>query len=154
IQNSHGYFSAAEMIPGGAPPEQNTSARTGAIRQALRNGTRNEAAEYARLGIGMERDFGRAALDPSGNWLGAWFAADLGIAIVSCERGDIRQSPNGILVYDDSGVREIQIARGASPSTWYLQLQELYNVVVLGQRDFHNGTWGMATLEAALAITE
>lgn len=154
IQNSFGYFSADEMIPSGARLEQNTSAQTGAIRSALRNGTRNEAADYLKLGIGRSQDFGEAALDPQGGWLGAWYAADLGIVIISCERGDIRQSPNGIYVYDDNGVREFKIARGKSPSTWYLQLQELYNVVVLGQRDFHNGRWGMATLEAALAITE
>jgi phthalate 4,5-cis-dihydrodiol dehydrogenase len=154
MQNSFGYFSAEELIPDGARPEHNASARTGAIRSALRNGTRNEAADYARLGIGQSRDFGQAALDPRGSWMGAWFAADLGVVIVSCEHGDIRQSPNGLYVYDDDGVREIKIARGASPSTWYLQLDELYNVVVLGQKDFHNGRWGMATLEAALAITE
>jgi phthalate 4,5-cis-dihydrodiol dehydrogenase len=154
IQNSFGYFNAQEMIPDGASPEQNKSARTGKIRGQLRDGTRNEAAEYQKLGIGRDRDFGAAALDPQGGWMGAWYADDLGIALISCERGDIRQSPNGIYVYDDSGVREYRIARGASPSTWYLQLRELYNVVVLGQRDFHNGRWGMATLEAALAITE
>ena len=154
IQNSFGYFSADEMIPSGASPRQNKSAQTGAIRKALRDGTRNEAADYQKMGIGRARDFGAAALDPQGGWMGAWFAADLGVVIVSCERGDIRQSPDGVYVYDDDGVREFKIARGASPSTWYLQLQELHNVVVLGQKDFHNGRWGMATLEAALAITE
>jgi phthalate 4,5-cis-dihydrodiol dehydrogenase len=154
IQNSFGYFNAQEMIPDGAKPEQNKSAKTGAIRKGLRDGTRDEAAEYQKLGIGRAQDFGAAALDPKGDWLGAWYADDLGIALISCEGGDIRQSPNGIFVYDDSGVREYKIARGASPSTWYLQLRELYNVVALGQKDFHNGRWGMATLEAALAITE
>jgi len=154
IQNSFGYFNAQEMIPDGATPRQNKSAKTGTIRKALRDGTRNETAEYQKLGIGRPQDFGAAALDPQGGWLGAWYADDLGIALISCERGDIRQSPNGIFVYDDGGVREYRIARGASPSTWYLQLCELYNVVVLGQKDFHNGRWGMATLEAALAIAQ
>jgi phthalate 4,5-cis-dihydrodiol dehydrogenase len=154
IQNSFGYFSAEEMIPEGATLQQNKSSHTGKIREALRNGTRNEAADYLKLGIGRPQDFGASAFDPQGGWMGAWYAADLGIVIISCEGGDIRQSPDGIYVYDDAGVREFKIARGASPSTWYLQLQELYNVVVFGQKDFHNGRWGMATLEAALAISE
>ena len=154
IQGSYGYFSAAELVPTGKKPEDNRSARTGSIRAALRDGTRNEEADYLKLGIGRASDFGEAALDPEGGWLGAWYADDLGIMIVSCERGDIRQSPNGVFVYSDEGVREVKIERGASPSTWYLQLQELYNAAVLGHTAFHNGRWGMATLEAALGIVE
>ena len=154
MQGSYGYFSAAEMVPTGARPETNKAARTGRLRAAMRDGTRNEAADYAELGIGRGRDFGAAALDPQGDWLGAWYADDLGILIVSCERGDIRQSPNGVYVYDDHGVREIKIPRGASPSTWYLQLQELHRVVVRGETPFQDGRWGMASLEASLAIAD
>jgi phthalate 4,5-cis-dihydrodiol dehydrogenase len=156
IQNSYGYFSADEMVPTGAGPEKNAAkvAKRGTVRQALRDGTRNEEADYAKLGIGSSGDFGEAALDPSGDWFGAWYADDLGIVIASCERGDIRQSPNGIYVYDDDGVREVKIPRGKSPSTWYLQLEELYGAVVLGRKAFHDGRWGLATLEVALAIME
>lgn len=150
IQNSYGYFSADEFV--GSSPEKNASkvAKRGAVRRAFRDGTRNEAADYEKLGIGRAGDFG----DPGPDWMGAWYADDLGIIIVSCERGDIRQSANGVYVYDDEGVREVKVPRGASPSTWYLQLEELYSTVVLGQKAFHDGRWGMATLEVALGIME
>jgi len=152
IQNSYGYFSADELVPVGVTPEKNAAkvARRGSIRKAMRDGTRNEAADYDKLGIGKSDDFG----DPGPEWMGAWYADDLGILLVSCERGDIRQSPNGVYIYDDAGVREIKVPRGASPSTWYLQLEELYGAVVFGRKAFHDGRWGMATLEVALGIME
>jgi phthalate 4,5-cis-dihydrodiol dehydrogenase len=151
IQNSYGYFSAAEMVTGTSPEKEAPKVKKrGAVRKAFRDGTRNEAADYAQLGIGKPGDFG----DPGADRMGAWYADDLGIVIVSCERGDIRQSPNGLYVYDDEGVREVKLARGASPSTWYLQLQELYGAVVLGRKPLQDGRWGMATLEVALGIME
>jgi phthalate 4,5-cis-dihydrodiol dehydrogenase len=104
------------------------------------------------MGIGKAADFGTN--DAEGSWWGSWLAGDLGIVIVSCERGDIRQSPDGLYVYTDDGIREIKLPRGASPSTWEAQLRELYNAVVLGGKAFHNGRWGMATLEVTLGIME
>jgi phthalate 4,5-cis-dihydrodiol dehydrogenase len=156
IQNAYGYFSADELIPTGSTPDEIASkvASRGAVRRAFQNGTRNEAARYAEQGIGRPRDFGASALDPEGGWMGAWYAADSGIILISCERGDIRQSPNGVYVYDEQGAHEIRIAHGASPSTWYLQLQEMYNAVALGHKAHHSGRWGMATMEAVFGLVE
>jgi phthalate 4,5-cis-dihydrodiol dehydrogenase len=151
VQNAYGYFSAAEFVTGTGPREQASRvAKRGAVRRSFRDGTRNEAADYAQLGIGKAGDFG----DPGADWMGAWYADDLGIVVISCEHGDIRQSPEGIYVYDDDGVREIKLARGASPSTWYLQLQDLYRAVVDGHAPLQDGRWGMASLEVALGIVE
>jgi len=156
IQNAYGYFSADEMIPIGSTPHEGASkiANRGAVRRAFQNGTRNEAARYAEQGIGRPRDFGASALDPEGGWMGAWYAADSGIIIISCEHGDIRQSPDGVYVYDENGAREIRIAHGKSPSTGYLQLEEMYNAVALGHTAHHSGRWGMATMEAVFGLIE
>ena len=72
--------------------------------------------------------------------------------IVSCERGDIRQSKYGLFVYDDEGIHDVEI--GLEDNAGFAELEELYNSVVLGMPTFHTGAWGMATLEAVLAIME
>jgi phthalate 4,5-cis-dihydrodiol dehydrogenase len=156
IQNSYGYFFADELVPWGSPPQdhprQRQARQRGATRKAFRDGTRDEMADYEKMGIGKSADFG--ANDFEGSWMGSWLAGDLGIMLVSCERGDIRQSPEGLYVYTDDGIREIKLPKGASPSTWEMQLRELYNVVVLGGKAFHSGRWGMGTLEVTLGIME
>jgi phthalate 4,5-cis-dihydrodiol dehydrogenase len=80
--------------------------------------------------------------------------------VMSCERGDVRNSKYGLYVYDDNGCsdldlspfmpEEVDLEGGASVGA----LQELYDAVVLGRPVFHSGEWGRATLEATLAIAE
>lgn len=75
-----------------------------------------------------------------------------GLTLVSCEHGDMRQSPDGLLIYDDVSKREVQVAhweRGRAA-----ELQELYQAVVQGRPAFHDGRWGQATLEVVLAIMQ
>jgi phthalate 4,5-cis-dihydrodiol dehydrogenase len=75
-----------------------------------------------------------------------------GLTIVSCERGDIRQSPDGLLVYGDEGPREVPLPRGVTGRD--LMLDELYQAVVSDTPALHDGRWGMATLELQLAVLE
>ena len=106
-------------------------------------------AEYQEMAIGGAADYGAnfgASLSATREW-----ASDLGIVIVSCERGDIRHSADGVYVYDDQGVRELKLPLRSYGEA---QLRELYGAVALGYRSFQSGRWGMATLEVALAITE
>jgi hypothetical protein len=71
---------------------------------------------------------------------------------VSCERGNIRQSPDGLYVYDDEGQHEVPVAGdGATGST---ELRELYDAITTGAPISHDGRWGMATLEVCLAILQ
>jgi phthalate 4,5-cis-dihydrodiol dehydrogenase len=151
IQNAYGYFVTEEMVPWVRDAEQlawasERVAQRGAIRRALRNGTRDEAADYQARSVGGPLDTGIPRPSKDREW-----ATDLGIVIVSCERGDIRQSPNGLYVYSDDGIREIGVPRG---SAWEAELREMYDAVVRNARIVHTGRWGMATLEVALAIVE
>jgi hypothetical protein len=77
-----------------------------------------------------------------------WF----GIHVVSCERGDVRQSPNGLLVYDDEGQREVPVAKGRA--TGNNELRELYDALTHGTAIAHDGRWGMATLEVLVSILQ
>jgi phthalate 4,5-cis-dihydrodiol dehydrogenase len=75
-----------------------------------------------------------------------------GLTLVSCQRGDLRQSPDGLYLYGDDGKTEIDLA--GEPSEQEALIEELYQAVVTGARPWHDGRWGMATLEVCTAILE
>jgi phthalate 4,5-cis-dihydrodiol dehydrogenase len=74
-----------------------------------------------------------------------------GLTVVSCEKGVIRQSPQGLYVYDADGCREIPCASGRGRGD---ELIELYEAIVQGRPAFPDGRWGKATLEVCLAMLE
>jgi predicted dehydrogenase len=148
--NGYGYFLGAEMVPWGEDKQRYTVDERIEVRRALRGGTRNEADDKQALRIGgsQEREvFSR-------NERKAWVPHDLGFLVVNCERGDLRQSPMGVYVHDDSGKHEIDTTGNAATGVVQrrAELQELYDAVVLGKPLWHDGRWGMATLEVCLAI--
>ena len=66
-----------------------------------------------------------------------------GFTLVSCEQGDIRQTPDGLFVYGEKEKREITLppaGRGREA-----EVEELYDAVVHGRPVFHDGRWGAAT---------
>jgi phthalate 4,5-cis-dihydrodiol dehydrogenase len=83
--------------------------------------------------------------------------AFFGITVVSCERGDIRQSPDGLIVYGDDGRREIPLPAGQRLGQRYTST-ELDLMVDAWEHDrplaAYDGRWGKATLEACLAIQQ
>jgi phthalate 4,5-cis-dihydrodiol dehydrogenase len=80
----------------------------------------------------------------------------MGLVIASLDRADIRQSRYGLYVHGDEGKRDIEIAGGRENAVAQRQaeLEELYAAVVGGQQLWHDGRWGMATLEVCLAIMQ
>ncbi len=74
-----------------------------------------------------------------------------GLTIVSCEHGDIRQSPQGLYLYTDDKQEELPtppyIGRAA-------ELIELRDAIRENRNVFPDGAWGKATLEIALAILQ
>ncbi len=75
-----------------------------------------------------------------------------GVTIVTCADGDMRASADGITVYDRDGPREIRIARGGSMPGRREVLDDMRLAIRTGQRPVHDGRWGKATVEVALAI--
>jgi predicted dehydrogenase len=75
-----------------------------------------------------------------------------GLTIVTCEKGDIRQSPDGLFIYGDEGRREIPISRGEYGRE--AEMREFYNAIMNDRRVFHDGRWGEATLEVCLGILQ
>jgi phthalate 4,5-cis-dihydrodiol dehydrogenase len=139
VYSAYGYFMASEFFePGVSGPDAPGLQGRIEARQHITAGTRDEAAAKEQ----------RTLAAPSG----ARFLSDLGLLVVSCEHGDMRQSPAGIYIYSDTGTTEVPLTetRGA----YAPELDELYDALVHGKPVLHSGRWGLATLEVCLAIMQ
>lgn len=152
VHDGSGYFVASELVPWGNAEVFYDARQRIEKRREMRQGIRPEDAEKLALRIGGQEERGRVRGARRAASRSKWQPHDLGILVVSCERGQLRQSPYGVYVYDDDGFREVRLEAGRA--TRQEELTELYNAVVLGKPVFHSGQWGMATLEVALAIVE
>jgi phthalate 4,5-cis-dihydrodiol dehydrogenase len=154
VYNGYGYFDTSELT-WGIGNRMYSAAERVTVRQALRRGEADSegAKEGMRFGAAAEhtasRGTGRLEAPRAGTRAHiGWF----GITVASFERGDIRQSPNGIYVYDDEGRREIPVYGGRG--TGLLEMQEMYEALVEGRPIRHDGRWALATLEVGNAITQ
>ncbi|HEY3642787.1 MAG TPA: Gfo/Idh/MocA family oxidoreductase [Xanthobacteraceae bacterium] len=152
--NGYGYFDTSELTWGIGNRMYSDAERVG-VRQALRRGEiNNEAAkEGMRFGAGARDSTSRGSGhgDKSGAGTRAhigWF----GITVASFERGDIRQSPNGVFVYGDAGRREVPVSGGRG--TGLLEMKEMHAALTGGKPIIHDGRWAMATLEVGDAIAQ
>jgi phthalate 4,5-cis-dihydrodiol dehydrogenase len=80
---------------------------------------------------------------------GAPYQPIFGLTIVSCERGDIRQSPDGLIVHTAGGRRDIALPLDRSPRD--LVLAEFHDAITGVTAPLHDGRWGLATLEVCVA---
>jgi phthalate 4,5-cis-dihydrodiol dehydrogenase len=72
------------------------------------------------------------------------------MTLVTCEKGDMRQSPDGIYIYGEQEKREVPVATAVRGRQ--AEVKELYEAVFNNRPLFHDGRWGEATLEVCLAI--
>lgn len=153
VHNGYGYFSATELASwaeGRSRPPMEDRVR---FRKELRAGTLDEAEAKEAWRFGGEasesaswvKDIHEVERDPGG-----WTPGDPGLFVLSCERGDIRQGPKGLLVYDDEGTREVPISSGGEHS----EIDEMYQAITQNRPVYRDGRWGMATLEVCLAIMQ
>ena len=106
-----------------------------------------------------ERFTGTAETETKYEWAGTRAEAErtqerkyqpfFGLTIASCEGGDVRQSPDGLYVYDAEGRREITLdPKGHGRG----ELTEMRAALQEDRPTFPDARWGMATLEVILAI--
>ncbi|MEM9197382.1 MAG: Gfo/Idh/MocA family oxidoreductase [Pseudomonadota bacterium] len=74
-----------------------------------------------------------------------------GPVIVFCERGDIRLTPSGVLVYGKEGVEELA-APFAGPRQGFAQA--LVEALCGGPRPLQTGLWGLTALRACHALLQ
>ena len=77
-----------------------------------------------------------------------------GVTIVTCAEGDMRASADGVTIYDRDGMREMPIPRGGSMPGRREVLDDMRVAIRSGSPPVHNGRWGKATVEVALAILQ
>jgi phthalate 4,5-cis-dihydrodiol dehydrogenase len=138
VYNGYGYFSTMELIRdvsewGFTEPIEH--------RPAVRRNAGSAADELA-----AKRKRAGSAIPTS-----APHQPHFGLTLVSCERGDIRQSPDGLLLYSENGRQEIALAKDKSPRD--LVLEEFARAIA-GKPTTHTGRWGLANLEVCTAAIE
>jgi phthalate 4,5-cis-dihydrodiol dehydrogenase len=153
--NGYGYFLTAELYPWAPAMHRYQEADRIGFRHALRAGQRDEVAEKGEFRLGGKQD---RTLRPAPTEAQPWTPFDMGMLIVSCERGDIRHSKYGLTVYGDNGRSEIDLREVGRKEVDFEAgstipaLLEMHAAVVLGKPAYHSGEWGRATLEASLAM--
>lgn len=144
VYNGYDHFRTAEL--GFALGERGRPvnlARYGAARQALRHSADESALKrQSRYGQAPK---GAPQPPPAGQPF-------YGLTLVSCEFGDIRQSPDGLLIYGPDGKEDMTLEKGISGRDNILT--ELYGVIAAGKPPLHDGRWGLANLELCLAVVQ
>ena len=141
IYNGYGGFSTMDLCgdisewglrqPAASRPARRTAAAAQSLQDELR--TKRERAGNAIPG--------EAPCQPH-----------FGLTLVSCQRGDIRQTPQGLRIDSRSGSREIVLPADRSPRD--LVLDEFHGAIIGARRPLHDGRWGLATLELCIAALE
>jgi len=150
VYSGYGFFDTAELFEwvgeGGQyrDPETNLN-----VRKRLRDVRTPEEEEQLKEGM---RFGGAREGEYSHVWSGERKQPFFGLTMVSCEKGDIRQTPDGLRIYGESEQREIALPAGSRGRE--AEVEELYNAVVHSRPVFHDGRWGAATLEVCLAMLE
>ena len=136
VYNGYGNFSGSELTGG--------VGEWGLIEQAKRS----ESAPPLSLAeeLAAKRQRARSAIPTK-----TPHQPHFGLTLVSCERGDIRQSPDGLLVYSDKGREEIALPNDVTPRD--LVLAEFADAIA-GKPVTHTGRWGLANLEVCTAAIE
>ena len=152
VYNGYGYFATSELMWGMGERNYAREERVRVRKQLWSREFDDEQAKQAmRFGGGREGEFAHDQREERRQRLPGG-GSHFGLTLVTCERGDIRQSQTGLLVYGDEGQTEVPIeGRTASRNS---ELQELYEAVVQDRPVYHDGRWGMATLEVCLAIMQ
>ena len=75
-----------------------------------------------------------------------------GTLIVTCERGDVRSVPGGIMIYSASGPEFVKLPPARVGGGRSEVLDELCDFVMRDRKPFHDGHFGRETLAACLAI--
>jgi phthalate 4,5-cis-dihydrodiol dehydrogenase len=162
VFDARGFFDTAELHwwvgESGAPRDPNTNATMRCNFRAL---AARGADELERV-LEAQKEVGRYGADIVDlESLKLWgygtpqtikHSPFFGLTLASCERGAIRQSADGLLIYGEDGVTEVSLERAMRGRA--AELMDLYNGVVHGKPILHDGRWGQATLEVCLAILE
>jgi len=144
--SGYAHFDGDELCDAiGETGREKDPAAYGAARRALSASA--GSADEARAK--RARNYGGASYVPARGEDAPWHE-HFGFVLASCERADLRPTAKGVWVYGDAERRFEAMPKPAIPRA--AVLDELCAAALDGKRPFHDGAWGMATLEVCLAI--
>lgn len=148
VFDSYGHFDSAELTYGiglmGRPRTQETN--LSAHRQRRAFASPDEENDYknsrriggSRVKLDHDKPIEKHQM--------------FGLTIVSCERGAIRQTPDGVMIYGEEDVREIKVVPRLYTA---VELDIMYDAWANDKPlAMHDGRWGKATTEVCLAMLE
>jgi predicted dehydrogenase len=160
VYDARAFFDVAELHSwvaedgGQRAPEANLRVRRHFDELAAHHGDDLEVA------LEEQKEQGRyGAAAPSAESLTLWGYSEpgdvvnqpfFGLTVVSCERGAIRQSPEGLTVYGQRGIEHVPVDRTMRGRA--AELAELHGAITEDRAVHHDGRWGRATLEVCHAI--
>lgn len=144
IYDGYGYFDDRELIEGDVFSGDKQLGPGQRLRKARAEGKLNKDTSRSGLAFEIERGDGAAASKPRQPFFG--------LTLVSCERGALRQSADGIFIYDEHGRIEVPCPEWSGPLK--VELEDFYKSVTAEEPVLHDGKWGKATLEVCLAILQ
>lgn len=144
IYSSYDFFDSNELhgwiSEGGNIQEPRQSGET---RRLYQEGKTTEPERQKNLGYG-----GRELPEEQPH------LPHFGIVIVTCERGDIRLSADGIVVYGQDGATELPIEHGQMWAGHGNALETLRISIREGLQTPYDARWGKASIEIILAILQ
>ncbi len=123
------------------------------VHAKARTALREAGSKEAETAMKRDRRFGGTGRDAAGAAAGQrrptpWILG--GPLVASFDKGDVRLTPNGLMVYGEEEKREIPLPN--LPDGRDGIIDEVYQAVVNGRRPSNDGHWGKATLEVLLAL--
>jgi len=142
--SGYAHFDSDELMGWiGELGQEKDAGRHGAARRALSSvAPRDEAAAKAARNYGGTSY--RAASDPA-----PWHE-HFGLVVVTCDKGDLRPMPNGVMVYAGDAKRLEPLGKPAIPRA--AVIDELCDAIEAVRAPLHDARWGRETLEACHAL--
>ncbi len=138
--SGHDQFDADELHGWVAESGALKSPAHGAARRALASVTAEATARTERFAYGATANPARAHLP------------HFGMLIATCAHADLRATPDGVAVYDATGVTQHDAERRPGVPGRAEVLDDLVAALRQGVAPLQDARWGMATLRVALAM--
>jgi phthalate 4,5-cis-dihydrodiol dehydrogenase len=142
VYSGYDYFDSDEWHFGISERGAPKTIDHGAARRALMNTADETRARTETFAYGSSN----AGLPPH--------QPHFGITIATCQRGELRAAADGLILYDVRGASPLEIDRGTGIPGRREVLDDMRDALRGGIPPIHDGRWGKATLEVALAIQQ
>ncbi len=150
VYSGYDHFDTAEFRIATTDERSRPLDTHGQTRKALK-AARTQEEEVQML---HQMGYGGSRMRTAPGAGGDMFQGELGLTIVSCERGDMRLVSDGLIIYDDEGKRPMPLQPGRGVPGRGDVIDELYEAAVNDRPPVHTPRWAKATLEVCLGILQ